>query len=136
MKALLTDFQGYSREHYGVLDALDGDSEGMAQLVFMAFLNLAPNGCDLSIDWEYALGYRRIDLSVIYKDVNYPVELKIKTRQILSESLRQIRDYMDICGSDEGWLVIFDNDIEYKWEDKLYWKTLQFDGKTIHILDC
>jgi hypothetical protein len=136
MEALLKEFQSYWQENSGVLDAIHGYSEAMAHLVLMAFLQRILNGGVESLKREFALGRRRLDLCARYKGVNYPVELKIKANQTLSESLQQIRDYMDTCGSDEGWLVIFDNNIKHKWEDKIYWDSQQFNGKTIHIVGC
>ncbi|MDR1608934.1 MAG: hypothetical protein LBT38_11090 [Deltaproteobacteria bacterium] len=136
MEALLKEFQLYWRDNSGLLDSIDGYPEALAHLVLGAFLQRVLNGGVESLHREFALGRRRLDLCARYKGVNYPVEIIIKARQTLSESLQQIRDYMDICGANEGWLVIFDNNIKHKWENKLYCDTQQFDGKTIHIVGC
>jgi hypothetical protein len=83
---------------------------------------------------EYALGYRRTDIFIEYKGQVYPIELKIKDNQTLKDSLAQIRDYMDICGAKEGWLVIFDNKEKKPWDKKITWKTISNQGATIHIV--
>ncbi|MDR1577157.1 MAG: hypothetical protein LBT86_02850, partial [Deltaproteobacteria bacterium] len=66
----------------------------------------------------------------------YPIELKIKANQTLNDSLAQIKDYMDICGAKEGWLVIFDNKSKKSWDKKITWKTTPYEGSTIHLVGC
>jgi hypothetical protein len=136
MKALLKEFQRYWRENSGVIDSIEGYPEALAHLVLGAFFQRILNGGVESLQREYALGRRRLDFCAKFNGVNYPVELKIKSNQRLNNSLKQIRNYMDVCGADEGWLVIFDNDITIDWNDKLYWDTKNIRGKTIHIVGC
>jgi hypothetical protein len=67
---------------------------------------------------------RRFDLLAKYKGVAYPIFLKIKdNKSSLADSLSQIRDYLDICGAKEGWLMIFNNDKDVPWEKKITWET-------------
>jgi hypothetical protein len=138
MESLLKEFQRYWQENSGVIDAIEGYPEALAHLVLGAFLQRILNGGVDFLQREFALGRRRLDLCARFNGLNYPIELKIKSNQTFQESLQQIRDYMDmdICRANEGWLVIFDNDINHKWEDKIYWDTQEFDGKTIHVVGC
>jgi hypothetical protein len=44
--------------------------------------------------------------------------------------------YMDKIGSNTGWLVIFDRDTEKCWDEKIYMKTENINGKTITVAGC
>ena len=54
----------------------------------------------------------------------------------LSDALNQTLAYMDICGSDSGWLVIFDRDTEKPWDDKMYMRQETANGKKITVAGC
>jgi hypothetical protein len=41
---------------------------------------------------------------------------------------------MDSCGCTEGWLAIFDQRPELKWDDKIYMRKELSDNKTITIV--
>jgi hypothetical protein len=44
---------------------------------------------------------------------------------------------MNTCGTKEGWLIIFDRDLNKPWDKKLTWETLTLDiEKTVHIVGC
>jgi hypothetical protein len=95
------------------------------------------------IDREYGLGRRRTDLFIRfpYSDGVQKVvlELKIVRKTIdatLAEGLEQTADYMDKCGTTDGHLILFDRSTERTWDDKIYTKTEQFQGKTIQVRGC
>jgi hypothetical protein len=63
------------------------------------------------------------------------VELKIwRGEKSLQDGLVQTRRYMDVYGSPEGWLAIFDRRDSIKWEDKIYLKKETVDGKTVTVV--
>jgi hypothetical protein len=136
MTSLLKAFQQYWRDNSGVLEDPNGYSEAMALLVLNAFLQRVLNSDVNFVHREYALGKRRVDLYTEYMGIVYPMELKIKANQTFNDSLEQIKDYMDISGAKEGWLVIFDNTRKKSWDEKITWKTTQYEGSTIHIVGC
>jgi hypothetical protein len=43
---------------------------------------------------------------------------------------------MDKLGVPVGWLVIFDMELEVPWITKLFWDTLDREGKAKHVVDC
>jgi hypothetical protein len=36
---------------------------------------------------------------------------------------------MSISGAGGGWLAVFGKDFKKSWDDKIYWKTLEYKGK-------
>jgi hypothetical protein len=80
------------------------------------------------------LGAKRADLCVVYEEQKYPIELKIlRNNKSLSDGLEQLSVYMDKMGSSEGWLVLFDRDAEKPWEEKLYMRLEEHNGKRITV---
>jgi hypothetical protein len=43
---------------------------------------------------------------------------------------------MDTLGCSEGWLIIFDRRKTVTWEEKIYWRTEHYEGKTMHLVGC
>jgi hypothetical protein len=142
MTGLLTAFQKYWRQNSEMLGAPDRLTESTPHLVCFTFIQRVLNGDVEEINREYALGRKRVDLYALYKGVSYPVELKTKSPKAnfsendLNKSLKQLRSYMDKCGSKQGWLVIFDLDWVKSWDEKITWETTNFEGVTIHIIGC
>ncbi|MDM8550295.1 hypothetical protein QUF72_09465 [Desulfobacterales bacterium HSG2] len=44
--------------------------------------------------------------------------------------------YTDKMGCTEGWLVVFDRRKKPSWDEKIFWRTDEADGKTIHTVGC
>lgn len=40
---------------------------------------------------------------------------------------------MDISGSREGYLVVFDRDVQKSWEEKIYHRIEKVQGKTVEV---
>jgi hypothetical protein len=89
------------------------------------------------IEREYALGRKRMDLGVIYKDQKFAIEIKIKSSEkSRSESLDQIASYMDSLGiKKEGYLCVFDRQFEKTWEDRYSWTEVKRSGKIIQVIE-
>ena len=141
MDFLIRDFQAYWRENSEIwkkrykTDLYEYD-EAAPHLVLQAFMQRVINGGG-KIVREMSLGTKRADLCVVYGERKYPVELKIQqSMRSLPESLKQVSEYMDKTGADTGWLVIFDRDTEKPWDDKIYMKEEQVDGKKITVAGC
>ena len=49
-------------------------------------------------------------------------------------SYGQLAGYLDDLGLPEGWMAIFDEDKSKPWDEKLYRRDVEFDGKTLHIV--
>jgi hypothetical protein len=141
MDFLIRDFQTYWRENSDIwkkrykIDLYQYD-EAAAHLVIQAFLDRVVNAGGKLIR-EMALGSRRVDLCVIYGNHKYPIELKIlQNIRDHSRVLEQILEYMDKVGSNDGWLVIFDRHTEKSWEDKIYMREENVNGKRIVVAGC
>ncbi|MDR0549100.1 MAG: hypothetical protein LBI10_06805, partial [Deltaproteobacteria bacterium] len=115
---------------------IDLTNEALTHLVLYAFLQRVLNGGADFIQREYDLGTLRADIRVSYKGRRYPLELKIKGRKSLEESFEQLSEYMNKCLASEGWLVVFDKNFDKLWPEKLYWKTQEYKGYTIHVVGC
>ena len=141
MDYLIKDFQNYWRENSEIWKSryeteLYQYDEAAPHLVLQAFLQRVINGGG-KIVREMALGTKRADLCVLYGEHKYPIELKLlQNVRSHAQSLEQISEYMDKCGSDTGWLVIFDKDTEKPWDDKIYTNEENMDGKRIVVAGC
>jgi hypothetical protein len=86
---------------------------------------------------QFSEGRGDIDIVAKFKDHEYLIEVKLKEKYFsLENSLKQLSGYLDAAGENEGWLVVFDRDLERSWEEKIYWETQEYNGKTIHVVGC
>jgi hypothetical protein len=109
---LLAAFLAFWRQHgQPLLGATPGGYREIApHLVLMAFLHRVVNSGG-TLEREYAIGTRRMDLCLRYGAVTLGIELKTwraGERDPLPEGLVQIDEYLAGLGLDRGWLVIFD----------------------------
>lgn len=119
MRALLEGFAAFWREQGEALLGTMTYHEVAPQLVLMAYLQKIANG-EGSIDREYGLGRKRIDLLLRwpYKDAEgkrveqrEALELKVwrpREKDPLEQGLSQLDGYLERLGLPEGALVIFD----------------------------
>jgi len=65
------------------------------------------------------------------------VRIKSKRRKSLDaikfEGLAQTHDYMDRCGADEGYLVIFDRRPGISWDERIYRESANYEGDAIEV---
>jgi hypothetical protein len=138
---LIRDFQVYWRENSEIWKNRYNKNyyeydEAAPHLIMHAFLQRVLNGGGKIIR-EMALGTRRVDLCIEYGEYKYPIELKIlQNIRDLSNATKQIWDYMDKVGSDSGWLVIFDRDTEKSWDEKIYMRDENLNGKRVVVVGC
>jgi hypothetical protein len=107
---LLAAFLEFWRQHGQPLLQSAPYHEIAPHLVLMAFLHRVVNG-NGTIEREYAIGSRRMDLLVRYGEVRLALELKVwrdGSKEPLAEGLNQIDSYLNGLGLETGWLVIFD----------------------------
>jgi len=123
---LLKDFQSFWRENSEIIwDELYEEGfreykEASPHLVLQAFLQRVINGGG-HISREMALGKKRADICIEWEGQKYPIEIKIlRNNNSISDGLAQTLEYMDRCGTEKGWLVVFDRDTSKSWEEKLY----------------
>ena len=136
---LLSAFQQFFREHSeSWMERFDYKEAG-AQLLMQAFLQRIINSGG-RVEREYGLGHLRTDLLVIWPHPGglqkAVIELKIlynSLNRTLEKGLEQTWAYMDRCGTDEGYLVIFDRDPKVAWEDKIFSAEETYQGKVIRV---
>lgn len=144
MEKLLLDFQQFFRENSDAWIGKFDYAEAGPQLLLQCFLQRIVNGSGY-IDREYGLGRKRTDLLVrkpLTDGYGGPVqrivlELKIKRGAldaVIEKGLEQTAEYMDIVGSvDEGHLIIFDRSKEKTWEERIWHKAYEFQGRTLMV---
>jgi len=144
MEKLMLDFQQFFRQNADSWIGKFDYAEAGPQLLLQAYLQRVVNGGGY-IDREYGLGRRRTDLLVrkpLTDGYGGPVqrivlELKIKRGaldKVIEEGLEQTSAYMDLCGSvDEGHLIIFDRSGEKTWDERIWHKPYDHDGRTIIV---
>lgn len=145
MEKLLLDFQQFFRQNADSwIERFDYKESG-PQLLLQAFLQRVVNGGGY-IDREYGLGRGRTDLLItkpLTEQYGGPfqrivLELKILRGSIettIAEGLKQTVWYMDRCGGtiNEGHFILFDRRPERTWEEKLWHRTEQYEGRTIEV---
>ncbi|MCL2074318.1 MAG: ATP-binding protein [Marinilabiliaceae bacterium] len=136
LSLMLQDFQQFWRENSDIWQNKYQYREAAPHLILQAFLQRVLNGGG-DIRREMATGRRRLDLCVEYLGKKYPIELKINYgKKYLERGTGQLLNYMDILGCNEGWLVAFDRNAKKSWEDKIYQKSEEKDGKIVNIFGC
>ena len=144
IEKMLLDFQQFFRENSDSWIGKFDYAEAGPQLFLQAFLQRIVNGGGY-IDREYGLGRGRTDL-LIRKPLTegyggsiqrIVLELKIRKYSLertIGEELRQTSDYMDKAGSvDEGHLIIFDRSKTKTWEERIWHKSYEYQGRIIKV---
>ena len=142
---LLSAFQGYFRENAESWVERYGHAEAGPQLVLHAYLQRVVNSGG-RIGREYAVGRGRTDLLIEWRQMvrgqvqirKYVIECKVRTARVglerlIGEGLEQTTAYMDRCGAEAGHLVIFDLRPGLSWEERLYRKGPEPDGRPITV---
>ena len=107
---LLESFLTFWRQHGQPLLKSVHYHEIAPHIVLMAFLHRVVNGGG-SLEREYAIGSRRMDVCLRYGAVTLGIELKVwrdSKPDPLPEGLAQLDEYLNGLTLDTGWLVIFD----------------------------
>jgi len=144
MEKLLLDFQQFFRQNADAWIGRFDYAEAGPQLLLQAFLQRIVNGGGY-IDREYGLGRKRTDLLIrkpLTDGYGGPVQrivLELKIRRgdmdkLIAKGLEQTAGYMDTVGSvDEGHLIIFDRTGEKTWEERIWHKPCEHQGRTITV---
>ena len=129
MDKLLAAFQDFFRQNSEHWIERARYKEAGPQLVLQAFLHRVVNATG-RIEREYALGSRRVDLLVVWprkrgREDRIVVECKLVREghshsRTVEQGLEQTRRYMDISGTDEGHLVVFDMRPGRSWAERIF----------------
>ncbi len=139
MDKLLTAFRDFFRKHFeSWVDGFDYAEAG-PQLLLQAFLQRIVNSSG-RVEREYGLGRQRTDLLVFWahKKGKQEVVLELKIRydsleKTIEEGIEQTWNYMDKCGTDEGFLLIFDRRENVSWSEKVFDDQRTVRGSVIKI---
>jgi len=139
MDKLLTAFQQFFRKHSEHWSGGFDYAEAGPQLLLQAFLQRIVNGGG-RIEREYGLGRDRTDLLVIWPHEKGTqeavIEMKLRygsLETVIEKGLEQTRGYMDKCGTDEGYLLVFDRDPGKTWEEKIFKQDRTFKNTPIPV---
>ena len=133
MPGLMAAFQAFWRENSGADRRAYEYGEATPHLVLMAFFQRVTNGSGRIIR-EMALGSGRLDLCVEYRNKRYAVEVKTSKNFAGEKSYAQLAGYLDKLGLPEGWMAIFDEDKAKPWDEKLFTRDVELNGKTLHLI--
>jgi len=139
MVKLMESFQEFYRENSEHWVKRYDYQEAGAQLLLMAFLQRIVNSGG-RIQREYGLGHMRTDLLITFgeggnqqKEV---VECKLRRNGLnrtIKEGVKQLTEYMERCGVDEGHLVIFDRSKTRSWKEKIFKSKKIVDSRIVKI---
>jgi hypothetical protein len=83
---------------------------------------------------EFAIGSGRADVVVQWGKQVFVIELKIRTGDgTEAQGVGQLAKYLERREVGEGYLVLFDRRKEVGWDEKIYERTVEHEGKRIHV---
>ena len=145
VRKLLEAFQEYFRENSEHWVGRFDYKEAGPQLLLQAFVQRILNSGG-RVEREYGLGRMRTDLLVVWPlrdDDGEPcgwqktvIECKLRhggLETTVRDGLAQTRAYMDRAGSAEGHLVVFDRTESTSWEQKIFRREDEADGKRVTV---
>lgn len=136
MGKLMADWQVFWREDGHLAADGFGYREAGPHLMLMAFLQRIVNGGG-RIEREYGLGRGALDLMVFWNQEQHLIEVKLRRDTTTEErALDQMARYLDRAGLAEGWLVTFYLRKELPWQEKLFLRNAEHQGKRIRIVGC
>jgi hypothetical protein len=110
--------------------------EAGPHLMLMAFLQRIVNGGG-RVEREYGLGRGALDLMIEWRGARHAVEVKLRRdTETEADALSQVARYLDTAGLDEGWLVMFDLRSRQSWEERLWTRQVEVEGKRVRIVGC
>lgn len=142
---LLAAFQQFYRENADVWAQGLQYKEAASQLLMQAFLQRVINGGG-RIHREYGLGRKRTDLFIewpldpnqgLYGPIQrIVIELKLlhgALETVIANGLEQTADYAQRVGADEAHLFIFDRDSGRPWDERIWQRAENYQGREIAV---
>jgi hypothetical protein len=142
-KKMLKAFQVFFQENSESWIQVLSYREAGPQLLLQAFLQRVVNGGGI-VNREYGLGTKRTDIYVKWYPVpgdysnsqRVVVECKLLHKNLdktIEEGLEQVLVYADKCSAEEIHLIIFDRTKDKLWEEKIFIKEMEYQGKLITV---
>ncbi len=137
-RQLLLNFQAFWLKDGEVMMRSAPYHKAAPHLVLMAYLQRVINGGG-RIEREYAAGYGRLDLLLIYDAQQMAIEVKVwndKQADPLIDGLEQTERYLTRLGLSEGYLVIFDRRTQApEWAERMRIEDVRTaSGKAVLVL--
>jgi hypothetical protein len=137
-RQFLLNFQAFWLKDGEVMMRSAPYHEAAPHLVLMAYLQRVINGGG-RIEREYAAGYGRLDLLLIYGDQQMAIEVKVwndKQADPLVDGLEQTERYLTRLDLSEGYLVIFDRRTQApEWAERMRIEDVHTSsGKAVLVL--
>ena len=136
---LLAAFQEFFGEHGEHWAGRFAYAEAGPPLNLQGFLHRIVNGGG-RLERDYGLGRGRTDLMIAWprgeRTERFAVECKVQhgsRETTIREGLAQTAAYMDRLGAASGHLVIFDRSAERSWEEKIYRRDEDHEGRGITV---
>ena len=139
MPALLDAFRDWWRQNADIAGRpIPEYPEAVPHLALCAFLQRVINGGG-SVHREFAAGRGAMDLLIEYGPDRFAIEIKrVRTRDsletVIERGVIQLGRYLDTVGLEYGWLVVFDVRPDRSWEDRLWEREAEFEGKRITVI--
>ncbi len=115
MRKVLLKFQELMRIEYSKKD--DSFIERNGRLIFLAFLKPIINGKGYAFKEPEISEERRMDIAVSFFQHKYIIELKMwRGNAAHKKGLVQLGDYLDRQNESQGFLVIFEQNVEKSWK--------------------
>jgi hypothetical protein len=126
MRKVLLKFQELMKIEYSKKDSTFIERNG--RLVFLAFLKPIINGKGYAFKEPEVSEERRMDIAVTFFQHKYIIELKMWRGNVAhKKGLVQLGDYLDRQNQNQGFMVIFEQNVEKTW--KKGW--IRADGKKV-----
>lgn len=126
MGKILLKFQQFMKENYSTRDTEFLERHGV--LLFLSFTKPIINGVGFDYKEVQISEERRIDIVIQYNHNKYVIEAKIWHGETAHENgLKQLKNYLDIEGLDNGYLLIFNFNKNKEFINRKY----TIDGKEI-----
>ncbi len=137
MDRLLASFQEFFRENSQHWIKRFDYQEAWPQLLLQTFLQRVVNAGG-RIQREYGLGRWRTDLLVVWGEGRQKAIIECKLRhkgleRTIEEGVSQTVKYMDICGTNDGHLVIFDRSENRTWDEKIFRRQQTVEEKSVTV---
>ncbi len=115
MRKVLLKFQELMKIEYSKKDSVFIERNG--RLIFLAFLKPIINGKGYAFKEPEISEERRMDIAVSFFQHKYIIELKMWRGNVAhKKGLVQLGDYLDRQNQSEGFLVIFEQNVEKTWK--------------------
>jgi hypothetical protein len=130
---VLDAYVAFYKEHSELITNRRTYTEAAHHLLFMAWLQRIVNSGG-HISREYAAGLGRLDLCIEFAGERFAMELKRRSKTVLTEDKKQLADYLNRLSLPNGWLIIFHRGKVSDWDAVGKREFVTEAGKQIEVI--